>query len=559
MTTTSSPDTGTNNGTVRGQGRKLEDFIIDTGDGKRGYYPAEQELLDAAMSGMPCVIADARPEEKTQHNRLRASFIRFLILGAGEEIFIHERGVQLQGGYIEGPLELDHLHCQTPLKLEKCLFEQRIVGVGAHFVALTLDGSRSPGVNLGDARFSASVSMANGFQSDGEVRLTGAHIGGDLNFAKAKLVNPGEDALGGRGLYVGRNVFLTDGFFADGRVRFSNAEIGGDLICFGAHFMQRSAATQNDPKEGLRAEYALSLTNVVIKSVLWIGPWNPPLDQHVRIEGSLNLQGTYAATLADDEKSWPVSRITTADGKKLPCTIALDGFVYDRLRATSPTKAHIRRRWLLRATQRRGETVFRPQPFEQLISVLQKMGLEKDARQIGLLKEQHLQKVRLDGASFFARPFFVILGLLWGGLTGYGYRPHRLVVMLALLWMASAAFFYAAEKAGGFAPSDPEIWIDGTIAKECEAYNWTVCPRVARLIPFNAVTYAADTILPIVDLQQRSNWSPVFKSLRMDLPYFGEQLLPAGGLYIITWLVSIFGATGAILLGVIMSGLVKRD
>jgi hypothetical protein len=94
---------------------------------------------------------------------------------------------------------------------------------------------------------------------------------------------------------------------------------------------------------------------------------------------------------------------------------------------------------------------------------------------------------------------------------------------------------------------------------ECGTRDWTVCPRVARIMPFNAVSYAADTMLPIIDLQQRSNWTPMLNALTVDLPLAGEVDVPYGGLYAVTWVVNILGALGAILLGAIMSGLVVRN
>lgn len=560
MNDNSESDREPDDGEPRRQRHRLADFFVDLGDDTRGLYPAEQKALDAAVEGVECVIAQERPAAMTAGNRLRAKFIRFLILGAGEEILIHERGVHLVGGHIEGPLELDYVRCKTPLRLEKCEFEKPITGLGTRFVALNLDGSRCPGVVFDDARFAASVSMAHGFESNGPVRLTGANIGGDLDFAGARLVNPGSDALAARGIVVGRSVYLTDGFVADGRVRLSGADIGGDLGFYGGHFIQRTAARPSDAYEKPRADYAISLTNVRVGAVLWLGPWTPPYDKQVRIDGSLNLQGAYAATLADDEKSWPVRSIVTDSGKRVPCTIALDGFVYERLRVTAPTRASIRRKWLMRLPPRRdGEPEFRPQPFEQLISVLKLMGFEQDARRIGLLKEQQFQRVRVQRAAFWARPFIEMVGAFWGGFAGFGYRPHRLVVMLIALLALSSVFFYAAEQAGGFVPADPDVWANELLVKECGTRDWTVCPRVARIMPFNAVGYAADTMLPIIDLQQRSNWTPMLNALTVDLPLVGEMYVPYGGLYAVTWVVNILGALGAILLGAILSGLVARD
>lgn len=554
MADTSDSDSGSADKNTHEQREKLEDFYVD---GEQALPPAEQQALAAAKQGEKCEIDQNRPTEKTPQNSVRAKFLRFLILGAGREIHIHERGVHLVGAYIEGTLDLDYIRCPTPLSLEKCEFDKQLTGLGAHFVSLNLNGSRCPGVDFGDARFTSSVEMAHGFESNGPVRLTGAHIGGDLDFEKAKLIYPESDALAARRIIVSRSVYLTSGFVAEGRIQLSGAEIGGELGFFGGHFIQNKAAEPSSDEKP-RAEYAITLTNVHVKSVLWLGKWTHPTDKPVKIEGSLNLQGARATTLADDEESWPVKQIDTKDGKKVPCTIALDGFVYERLRITSPTRADLRQKWLMRSQPRKEGPEFRPQPFEQLIIVLRRMGFDQDARQIGMLKEQQLQDARVKRASVLASPFLEIFGSFWGGFAGYGYKPHRLVIMLFSLWALSSVFFYAAEKAGGFVPSDPDVWANQMIIDACESKVWTICARVAKIIPFNAVSYAADTILPVIDLQQRSNWTPMLSGLKMDLPLIGKFYLPAGGLYAVTWLVNILGALGAILLGAIMSGLVAR-
>ena len=550
---------GTDTGELRALGRRLADFR--TGPMRPGYGlpPAEEQLLDAVLAGQPCIIGETRPEAATEENSVRAGFIRFLALGGDDDVPIEQCGVHLQGAYIAGPLELDYLRCANPLRLVHCVFEDRIAGRGGRFAALSLDGSKCRDVVFDDAEFAASVSMAKDFYCEGTVRLTGAKIGGDLDFEKAHLVNPNADVLACRRLRVERSVFLSSGFVAEGGVRFTGAEIGGDLGCFGGRFVQRRAARKADPGDRPRADYALSLTNANIRAVLWLGPWTEPYDKQALIEGSLNLQGAHASTLADHEESWPVASITTADGERLPCVIALDGFTYERLAPGAPFQARKRRNWLMRQLPRRGTGAFRPQPFEQLIAVLRNMGFEQDARRIGLMKEQELQTLRLRRASFWVRPFVGFIGILWGGFCGYGYRPHRLAVTLFALWAMSAAFFYAAEKAGGFAPRDAEIWTNEKIIEACAGSDWTVCPEVATLIPFNAVTYAADTLLPIIDLQQRSTWAPMLKSLTIDFPYLGVRTMPPGALYVVIWIVNILGAVGAILFGVILSGLVRRD
>ena len=127
------------------------------------------------------------------------------------------------------------------------------------------------------------------------------------------------------------------------------------------------------------------------------------------------------------------------------------------------------------------------------------------------------------------------------------------------MWFASAWFFSIAERQGAFAPRDPQVWTDSRLIKACGKERWTACSEVFDIIPFNAASYAADTIIPIIDLQQRSAWAPMLKTIDITIPYIGRKTLPSGTLLVVTWCVNIFGALAVILLGAIASGLIKKD
>ncbi len=543
---------------ARPLGRSLSEFRMAGTGTPRGLFPAEERLLDVSRTGHVLSLAEARPQAATEQNRIRASFVRFLALGGNEEAPVHEKGVQVQGAFIDGTVDLDFAQCLGPLRLLQCHIDGSVHGRNARLVELSLAGSRCRGAIFDDACFAGSVFLGDRFECEGSLRFTGAVIQGDFNLSSASIRNPKGDALACRRIRVRRTVFLSDGFSAEGRVRFSGAEIGGDFACYGGRFILHEAARSTHPSDKPRAGYALTLANARIDEVLWLGPWTPPSDAQVRIEGSLNLQGARVATLADHELSWPVKEIQTPQGQ-LPCVISLDGFVYDALGAGAPTYAVTRRTWLLQQQPRRGKGVFRPQPFEQLTKVLRNMGYEQDAMRIGLLKASLLQPIRISRASFWSRPLAVLTGYAWGTLCGYGYRPHRLFVLLMVLWMGAAWFFHVAETKGAFAPRDPQVWTNSEILAECAPARWTICPRIAELIPFNAVTYALDTIIPVIDLGQRSAWAPVLKPVRMDLPNGGAQTLPAGTVHIVSWLVSLIGTLAVVTLGAILSGLVQRQ
>ena len=56
-----------------------------------------------------------------------------------------------------------------------------------------------------------------GFQAQGEIRLLGAHISGQLDLSSAKLANPGGAALNADRMTVDGGMLCREGFQAEGR------------------------------------------------------------------------------------------------------------------------------------------------------------------------------------------------------------------------------------------------------------------------------------------------------------------------------------------------------
>jgi hypothetical protein len=66
-------------------------------------------------------------------------------------------------------------------------------------------------------------------------------------------------------------------------------------------------------------------------------------------------------------------------------------------------------------------------------------------------------------------------------------------------------------------------------------------------------------LLPAIDLGQRSDWAPMWREIAVEVPYLGPLTLPAGTLRAAAWAENILGVSGVILIGAILSGLIKRD
>ncbi|HEY0085669.1 MAG TPA: hypothetical protein VGB65_07135, partial [Allosphingosinicella sp.] len=165
---------------------------------------------------------------------MRADFIRFLALGGDDATPIHEKGVRLQGAWVQGELSLSASNVMT-LVLLHCRIE-RLEATDASARLLILSGSLVVEGILANRLQAASILLRQGFKSTGDVRLLGAIIGGQVNFEGATLIKGENEALNCDGAVIKGDLVLARGFHADGEVRLLGAHISGDLECSGGVF-----------------------------------------------------------------------------------------------------------------------------------------------------------------------------------------------------------------------------------------------------------------------------------------------------------------------------------
>ena len=84
-----------------------------------------------------------------------------------------------------------------------------------------------------------------GLTAEGEVRLAGAQVGGNLECAGGFFKNPAikhgpasGTALNADGINVGGAVNLRRGFAAEGKVRLLGAQVGSDVSCLDVSFTE---------------------------------------------------------------------------------------------------------------------------------------------------------------------------------------------------------------------------------------------------------------------------------------------------------------------------------
>ncbi|MCV4271618.1 membrane-associated oxidoreductase [Pseudomonas capsici] len=403
------------------------------------------------------------PEEKTTDNQVRASFIRFLVLGGDERAIVHENGVQLRGAYITGTLNLRNLDVPLPVSLRWCDFETALVLEDTRLKnTLFLRGSRLKGIigfrlraegallltdivssgaiNFRDAHIQGQISLSNarldgagnwalstdgatchnslylhGVEAKGGLNLIAMQIGGGLECDGGHLENDQGPALRADRINVQGGVFLRDGFSAIGSVRFLGARVSGQFNCSDGYFDDKGGDAFR--MDGAVVGSSLFLRNgftakghVVLHSLQLQGDLDIERAKciteinasRIIIGGSLILR---RLETPPDKVSFQGGRAGSLNddkeswGKK----INLNGFVYGFIHVNGQMKIEDRLEWLgkqVTPKPKKGELPeFYPQPWRQLQKVLEEMGHAEDARQVGIKFEDELRKKGLIGQS----------------------------------------------------------------------------------------------------------------------------------------------------------------
>jgi hypothetical protein len=151
--------------------------------------------------------------------------------------------------------------------------------------------------------------------------------------------------------------------------------------------------------------------------------------------------------------------------------VDLTGFTYGSLSPEGPFPLRERIAWLAAATPE-----YSPEPYEHLAAALRVSGEDSDAREVLLAKQRR------------RRETLPVAGKLWGYLqeimVGYGYRPGRAAVWMALLWAVGAVFFSVR-----FPPETPPAATDSGAFP-----HWS------------APLFALDLLLPVINLGQDNAW-----------------------------------------------------
>ncbi len=477
-----------------------------------------------------------------EHRRVRAGVVRWVCAHKAAARLVDPYGLILDGALVEGGLDLDGADVPFRLFFFGCALPDGVSLRDARTRTINLQGSFAGPITADGLRAKGDVNLRNGFRARGEVRLLGADIGGDLSCSggsfdcahdkKGNPVGKGRALLADR-LRSSGGVFLRNGFRARGEVRLSGADIGGDLACSGGSFDCARDRKGNPVGKGC----ALNADGATVRGTLYLcgaafeggQACGTPAPSR---GGVLDLAGARVGYLHDQASG-------TAGwlGKTYPPGLLLADFRYEAIHSQAPLDARRRLAWLalhdktaagyLPERERAGH--FDPQPYRQLASVLRRQGRGGEANTVmveAARKQGRAAYARLRAKNGMAWPAWIArmpsvvwenvkpgVAAEWGRLwrwvfrvvAGYGYRRWRpLLWMVGIIALGGVVFYDPL-------PGDPVVGRMQPTQSRALA-DWVETGEkgewVARYPAFSTLAYSADTFLPLVNLNQEAYWTP---------------------------------------------------
>ncbi|WP_349360040.1 hypothetical protein [Stappia sp.] len=439
-----------------------------------------------------------------------------------------------------------------------------------------------------------------GFKSSGEVNLAGAEIGGQLACTGARLDGGGGMALNAHSATITGGVFLLK-LESTGKVNLAGAEIGGQLACNGAKLDGGDGTALNGQRmqvlggmfwrdlvsvNGAVVLHAAHVADLVDDRASWEKVRNLSLVgmTYDNVVGPLDMDMRLAwlkkgARLGSDFHPQPyqqLAKVLRESGHRTEARRVLIANEREQRRAA-------RRRWRAERRFRRDLRWYSINPSEATHAVLTRsaqLAGDLAARLAPVFNRLHGDPVGdrvpdphergLAQLNFRNR-------LLWANVktrlriagshigdrilrtvTGYGYASLRSLWALALLIAAMAGLAQSAWTAGDFAPNSPVVllspgWTEianGPLGASVNAAAvWSSGTGAGRdYETFNALAYAIDVVVPLVELGQEAAWSPSpARGWWGAVTFYAQKVFVLAG-----WIVAaIFAAA--------VTGLIRRD
>ena len=387
-----------------------------------------------------------------------------------------DRCLDMTSAVVAGNLRLGRR--QRSIRLTNATVGGSVLGVGT--VIESSDESSDAAVAARGIRVGGDVYLNDASVTGGALDLRRSTIAGDLSLRGGTIEHPGGQTLA---LTYGRvegSIYLDGGLRSNGNVRLNRSFIGGRLVCDGGTFLSDEPA--GDPLSAFEAILATASGGAYLK-------WDAV--------GAVNLTGASTTVLGDDPTGWGAS-------------YELGGMRYDRLShrdlpASADTASRIS--WLL--GQKRADA----SSFDQLADYYRRHGRTVDAERVLIVRNRALRHERAEQGGWRNR---VRNGIdrFWDVSVGYGFRAARAGALLLGLVVATAVVLALPAATDAMRATDqsdrvysPAGALGAAGGVGIEASDDDACGG-GRIRCFSPTFYAIDTVIPLVDLHQRSTWYP---------------------------------------------------
>src|SRR5215211_1455780 len=198
--------------------------------------PLESRLVECAAAGdeLDCAptgatIAEFDQIDDWEERKIRAEVLVALCTGELSDRSVHpRRGLRLRGAYIAGQVDLSRAQMsQCPLAFHTCLFEEDVVLYQATTTELRFTSCALPSLNTDGFDSSASLHLIKTHLR--QMSFGGARFRGFVGLREVRLINPGGSALNAERMSAS-DVFLRD-THVEGEVRLVGANLRGQLSC----------------------------------------------------------------------------------------------------------------------------------------------------------------------------------------------------------------------------------------------------------------------------------------------------------------------------------------
>ncbi len=211
-------------------------------------------------------------ELRCETRSIRADLIAWLCKNAGAYGRSASDGIHVYGARITGVLDLSYEDVRLPLSFMCCYFNDEIWLKNAKILSLNLTGSRTHRIMADGLQTANHIFFGDGFHAKGEVLFRDATIGGSFNAVGATFeYEPSErsransfNSLGCDRIKIDGSMFLRRSSFK-GEVGLSGAYIGSNLE-FDGSTLENPFAAQDGSRFALRADRITVSGSVFLRS-----------------------------------------------------------------------------------------------------------------------------------------------------------------------------------------------------------------------------------------------------------------------------------------------------